>query len=167
MPLGAIAISAREGLWKPPPSSVGLADQRINRIILLNLNKKITRRTTGSQGNNFQNDLNYILTFFSLAWCTSIYLGLYLSISVHIAVSWSISLYLGVSQFILVFVSFFRAILAYLGLSHAKYGYMWWLSPAIFGYLELSLSITHYFYQVSCIRLQVEVGESKLLLFCK
>ena len=50
------------------------------------------------------------------------------------------------------------AIFGYLGLYWAISGYLW-QSLAIFGYLSL------YIYQVTSIRVQVEAGEGKLLLF--
>ena len=54
--------------------------------------------------------------------------------------------------------------LGYLWLSKAISGYLW-LSKAISGYLWVSLAISDYLYCVSTIRVQVEAGESKLLLF--
>ena len=62
------------------------------------------------------------------------------------------------------YLGLFLAISDYLGLSLAISSYLW-LSLAIPGYPWLSLVISDYFYQVSNIRVQVETGESKLLLF--
>ena len=55
-------------------------------------------------------------------------------------------------------------ILGYLRLSRAILGYLG-PSRVISGNLMLSQAISIYVYHVSCIRVQVEVGESKFLLF--
>ena len=52
----------------------------------------------------------------------------------------------------------------YTGIYWAIFGYLG-LSQAISGHLVLSQVISIYVYQVSSIRMQVEAGESKLLLF--
>ena len=54
--------------------------------------------------------------------------------------------------------------LGYIGLSKAIFGYVW-LYLAISCYLCLSLTISDHLYQVSSIMVQVEAGDSKLLLF--
>ena len=54
--------------------------------------------------------------------------------------------------------------MGYIGLSQAIFGYLW-LSRDISGYLWLSLAIYDYLYQESSIMVQVETGESKLMLF--
>ena len=61
-------------------------------------------------------------------------------------------------------LSLFRSISGYLRLSQAISGYLR-LSQAILGYLRLSVAISGYFYQISSIRVQVEAGEGKILIF--
>ena len=95
----------------------------------------------------------FISVYFWLFWCTLVYLGLSLSISVYLGLSGSIWVYLGQS----------RTISDYQGLSEIIWDYLG-LSGIIWNYLRLSRSILDYL-RLSWTRVQVEAGESKLLLF--
>ena len=114
-------------------------------------------------------------------------LGLSRSISVHLCLSWFISKYLDLFWFIMVYFWLYWVILGYRGLNSVILGYLelnrtilgnlklsWsimsylgylWQSLGISGYLWLSLAILYYRYWISNIIGEVQVGESKLLLF--
>ena len=91
------------------------------------------------------------------------YLGLSLSILVYLGLSRTILDYLGLSRSILVYLSLSRTVWDHLGLSGTIRDYMG-LSGTIWHYLVLSGTIWHYLGLYGT-RVQVEAGESKLLLF--
>ena len=95
-----------------------------------------------------------------------VYLGQFHFISIYLCLSWAISGYIKLSR---TFSDHHRpswSILVHLGLSLAPSSYHW-LSQITSGCNELSrlsLAISGYLSQVSSIMVQIEAGDSKLLL---
>ena len=102
-----------------------------------------------------------ILVYLYLSWFILVYLGSAWFILIYFDLSLSISVYLEL------LLEIFWATLGYLKLSWAlsEYNELYRLSLAISGNCWLYMVISSYLYRVSSIRVQVEAGESNLLLF--
>ena len=121
--------------------------------------KKITSRTTGARGCEFelfQNIFNYIEQFCRSLLSILLYLGLFWNILVYLGASWYIYITLSLSRAILSFLGLSwtildyldaycgsRCIMVYLGLSQSILSFLG-LSQTLLGYLGLSRAISDY-----------------------